>query len=84
MVPDDFPSMDLPNTYHTPRPKEAFGSPADLPMGSDEAEPDRQMTMQLRLQLQVQNTGEYTLQNVSPCTIKIWCVRHGVGSGGSV
>lgn len=62
MVPDDFPSMDLPNTYHTPRPKEAFGSPADLPMGSDEPEPDRQMTMQLRLQLQVQNTGKWTIQ----------------------
>ena len=57
MVPDDFPSVDLPNTYHMPRPKEAFASAADMHLGSDEAEPERQMTMQLRLQLQVLNTG---------------------------
>lgn len=60
MVPDDFPSMDLPNTYHTPRPKDPFGSVADMNLGSDEPEVERQPTMQLRLQLQVQNTGDFT------------------------
>lgn len=58
MVPDDFPSMDVPNTYHTPRPKEPFGSAADMTLASDEDGREQQQTMQLRLELQIQNTGQ--------------------------
>lgn len=57
MVPDDFPSMDLPNTYHAPRPKDPFGSVADMNLGSDGNEEEVQPTMQLRLELRIQNTG---------------------------
>lgn len=57
MVPDDPPPIDLPNNYDQARPKEPFGSAADMPLGDDEIKEEQQQTMQLRLQLQVQNTG---------------------------
>ena len=62
MTPDDFPDVEPTNRYHTPRPKEAFGSIADASLGSSgEAEEEVQPTMQLRCELEITNTGEASI-----------------------
>lgn len=69
MTPDDFPDVTPTNRYHTPRPKEAFGSIADASLGSSgEAEEELQPTMQLRCELEITNTGESSSVVMRHCT----------------
>ncbi len=60
MTPDDFPDITPTNRYHSPRPKEAFGSVADATMEPEEPDDEEQPVCQLRCELEITNTGEQT------------------------
>lgn len=65
MVPDDFPDIMPTNRYHMQRPKEAFNSVGDATLEADNSEPEEQLTMQLRSELEITNTGEHRLCSIA-------------------